>query len=102
MAQTFLMMDIKTTTHSSLIVTHPFTDSGFVGISGETTLMNLLENNDTLLRWQNQMKNQIGECDSANRIFMLFTKPYRMVILKYAEPYLSQKDFSEILSNVWM
>jgi hypothetical protein len=96
------MMDIKTTTHSSLIVTHPFTDSGFVGISGETTLMNLLENNDTLLRWQNQMKNQIGECDSANRIFMLFTKPYRMVFLKYAEPYLSQKDFSEILSNVWM
>ncbi len=34
--------------------------------------------------------------------FLLLTKPYRLVFLKYAEPYLSQKDFSQILSSVWI
>ena len=31
----------------------------------------------------------------------MLTKPYRLVFLKYAEPYLSQKDFSRILADAW-
>lgn len=102
LAKTFLMLDIETTPLSPIIVTHPFTDSGIVGFSGATKPENILENHDALLRWQKQMKNQINESDSADRIFLLLTKPYRLVFLKYAEPYLSQKDYSRILADVWM
>ena len=102
LAKTFLMTDIKMTPHSPIIITHPFTDTGFVYFKGYRKPENLLENNDALLRWHNEMRKQINESDSADRIFSLLTKPYRLVFLKYAEPYLSQKDFSEILSDMWI
>ncbi len=102
LAQTFLMMDIKTTPHSPLIVAHPFTDSGFVGFKEDAFPSNILENENALLRWREQMKTRINECDSAHQIFMHLTKPYRLVFLKYTEPHLSQKDFSEILCDVWI
>lgn len=102
LAQTFLMTDITTTSFSPVIVKHPFTDSGIVYFKGDSKPENLLENNDALLRWHEKVKKQISESDSADRIFSLITKPYRLVFLKYAEPYLSRKDFSEILSDVWI
>ena len=102
LAQTFLMTDIKTTPFSPVIVTHPFTDTGFIYFKGDSKPKNLLENKDTLLRWHNEVKKQISESNSADRIFLLLTKPYRLVFLKYAEPYLTQKDFSRILADVWI
>lgn len=96
------MIDIETTAYSPIIVTHPFTDSGIVGFSGSDMPENIMENHDALLRWQKQIKKQINESDSADRIFLLLTKPYRLVFLKYAEPYLSQKDYSQILCDVWI
>lgn len=101
LAQTFLTMEIETTSYSPVVVKHPFTDSAFVGIEGKLELLNLLESKDALLRWQEQMKTYIGKCTASHHIFMFLTKPYRMVFLKYAEPFMSQKDFSEILSDVW-
>lgn len=102
LAQTFLKTDIKTTSFSPVIVTHPFTDTGFVYFKGYRKPENLLENDNALLRWHDEVKKQISKSDSADRIFSLLTKPYRLVFLKYAEPYLSRKDFSEILSDVWI
>lgn len=96
------MLDIETTSFSPVIVKHPFTDSGVVGFSGDKKPENILENHNALLRWQKAVNKQINESDSANRIFLLLTKPYRLVFLKYAEPYLSKKDFSQILSDVWI
>ncbi|MCI8331520.1 MAG: hypothetical protein HFE78_01655 [Clostridiales bacterium] len=89
-------MEIKTTPPSP----HPFTDSGFVGFKEDAFPSNLLENENTLLQWRDQMKKRFNKCEFAQQIFMFLTKPYRMVFLKYAEPYLSQKDLSEILSDV--
>ena len=82
LAQTFLMTDIKTTPFSPVIVTHPFTDTGFIYFKGDSKPKNLLENKDTLLRWHNEVKKQISESNSADRIFLLLTKPYRLVFLK--------------------
>ncbi|MCM1364513.1 MAG: hypothetical protein NC215_05995 [Ruminococcus sp.] len=101
LARTFLTLDIETTPHSPIIVKHPFTDTGFVGFKDKDYPSNLLEDENALLRWREQMKSFINKCDSPHHIFMLLTKAYRMVFLKYAEPYMSQKDFSEILSDVW-
>lgn len=102
LAQHFLMMDIKTTPHSPVIVSHPFTDTGYVGFLGDRFPQTILENRDAFLRWQTEKKKQINESDSADRIFFMMTKPYRLIFLKYAEPHLSQKDFSRILGDVWI
>lgn len=96
------MLDIETTPFSPVLVKHPFTDSGIVGFSGDNKPENILDNYTALLRWQKAIKKEINESDSADRIFLYLTKPYRLVFLKYAEPYLSQKDFSQILSDVWI
>ncbi|MCM1391300.1 MAG: hypothetical protein NC185_00825 [Ruminococcus sp.] len=96
-----MTLDIETTPHSPIIVKHPFTDTVFVGFKGKDYSSNLLEDENALLRWREQMKTYISKCTAPHHIFMFLTKPYRMVFLKYAEPYLSQKDFSEILSDVW-
>ena len=96
------MLDIETIPSSPVIVTHPFTNSGVVGFSGYNKPENILDNHNALLRWQKEMNKQISEFDSAVRIFLYLTKPYRLVFLKYAEPYLSRKDFSQILSDVWI
>ncbi len=101
LAQEFLMMDIETTPCSPITVTHPFTDSAIVSFSGDEILLNLLGSHDDLLRWQEEMKKQINESSSAHQILMLLENPHRMFFLKHAEPYLSQKDFSQILSDVW-
>ena len=69
LAQHFLMMDIKTTPHSPVIVSHPFTDTGYVGFLGDRFPQTILENRDAFLRWQTEKKKQINESDSADRIF---------------------------------
>ena len=100
LAQAFLMMNIEATPHSPIIVTHPFTDTGYVVLAEDKLPQNILENRDTLIRWQAEKKKQLNKSDSADQIFSLLTKLYRMVFLKYSEPYLSKKDFSRILADV--
>lgn len=102
LAKTFLMIDIKTTPYSPVIVMHPFTNTGFVYFKGGSKPENILENDNALLRWQKAMKNQIDQSDSIDRIFLLLTKPYRLVFLKYSEAYLTQKDFSQMLAEIWI
>ncbi|GFI56556.1 hypothetical protein IMSAG013_01619 [Clostridiales bacterium] len=102
LAQAFLMMNIEATPHSPIIVTHPFTDTGYVVLAEDKLPQNILENRDTLIRWQAEKKKQLNKSDSADQIFSLLTKLYRMVFLKYSEPYLSKKDFSRILADVWI
>lgn len=69
LAQHFLMMDIKATPHSPVIVSHPFTDTGYVGFLENRLPQNVLENRDAFLHWQTEKKKQINESDSADRIF---------------------------------
>lgn len=105
LAKTFLMLDIAETKMSPLIVKHPFTDTGIVAFrkdDGGIVQANLLEDKEELQKWRRHMVEQVDCSESAFHIHLMVTKPYRLAFLKYAQPYLSQKNFSEILNDAWV
>lgn len=105
LAKNFLMLDIAETKMSPLIVKHPFTDTGVIAFrkdDGSIGQANLLEDQTQLQKWRRQMARQIDRSESAFHIHLMVTKPYRLTFLKYAQQYLSNKDFSEMLNDAWV
>lgn len=103
MARTFLYLDIEETKYGTIMVQHPFTNSGMVCLPNgkEPEFVNLLEDENALSRWRDIMKNRIEECEYPYQIYILLNKPYRLAFLKYTTEYMSQDDLSEILADVW-
>lgn len=103
-AVTLLMTDIHETEYSPMVVQHPFTSSGTVGVrkDGGFQVIDITENEENLRLWREQIKEQIKEADNAFDIYMLLNKPYALTFLKFAEPYLSREDMSKILSCAWV
>ncbi|MBE6971758.1 MAG: hypothetical protein E7446_06525 [Ruminococcaceae bacterium] len=105
LAKTFLYFDIQLTDFSPLIVKHPFTTSGITGLRGDDggiIMADLVNNPEDLDKWREAVKEQIDEADSAFQLHMMVDKSYALGFLKYAEPYLSEKDFGQILSSAWI
>ncbi len=103
-ARTLLMTPIHQTKFSPMVVQHPFTSSGIIGIlQGETFVpLDITQSEENLAEWQRQMIATINEAENAYKIYMLTNKPYSLTFLKYAEPHLSRTDFSQILADAWM
>lgn len=104
-AKTLLMTEVHKTKLSPMIVQHPFTSSGFVAVpanGNEHTMLDITENKDNLRKWQTGMKQLIDKAENPFQIYLMINPPYGLTFLKFASPYLSKKDFSEILSNAWI
>ncbi len=104
-AKTLLQLDIQKTKMSPLVVKHPFTDSGIVGIQtpdGHLGIANLVESKKDLQTWRKQTAETIDQAESPYQVFMLITKPYLLGFLKYAQPYLSNEDFTQMLADAWV
>ncbi len=104
-AKTLLLTTIHKTDYSPEIVQHPFTNSGYVMTyreNGKMEMYNILESQENLREWQNHTKNRIDKAPNAYAVYSMVNKPYAITFLKYAEPYLSRKDFSEILADAWV
>lgn len=104
-AKTLLQLDIQKTKMSPLVVKHPFTDSGIVGIQtpdGHLGIANLVENSKDLKTWREQTAGYIDQAETPYHVFMLITKPYLLGFLKYAKPYLSTEDFTQLLADAWI
>lgn len=104
-AKTLLQLDIQKTKMSPLVVKHPFTNSGIVGIQtqdGHLGIANLVESKEDLLTWRKQTAEHIGQAESPYQVFMLITKPYMLGFLKYAKPFLSNEDFTQMLADAWI
>lgn len=104
LAHTLLWFDIQPTKMSPLVVKHPFTDSGLVGVrseDGEPSMKNLLDSPDTLRGWRNNISRQIDSAETATELFALVTKPYRLGFLKLAAPYLCEQDAARFLAYAW-
>lgn len=104
-AKVLLQLDIQKTPMSPLVVKHPFTDSGIVGIQapdGHLGIANLVENSKDLKTWREQTAGYIDQAETPYHVFMLITKPYMLGFLKYAKPYLSNEDFTRMLSDAWI
>lgn len=105
-ARTFAMLEPKETPYSPIVIMHPFTNSGFVVLknefSSETECANIMEDKMARQRWQKDLKERINGFTSLSQVFMFLMKPYRLVFLKHAMPYVSEKDYSENLANAWI
>ena len=104
-ARMLLAQDIQPTAHAPVIVSHPFTSSGIVGLreaDGNITFGDLMGSPDDLARWRQMVGEQIDGADSAISILSLLNRSYYMAFIKYAAPYLSEKDLGQLLSNAWI
>lgn len=103
-AQMLLAQDITETKFSPMVVQHPFTNSGISGIpaDGRIQLLNLCESQEDLSRWRDTLSATIDKAEKPMDIYMMLNTPYALTFLKYAEPYMSRKDFSELLGTAWI
>ena len=69
-AEMLLMTDIHETSYSPVVVQHPFTSTGIVGVkeNGEMKILDITENQENLSLWQKQVRRMINEADSAFQI----------------------------------
>lgn len=103
-AKQLVMVDFNLTKFSPMVVQHPFTSSGMVAVPSDEgiRLLDITESKKDLAYWQDLMKKQINHAKNAYQIYMMTNKPYSLTFLKMASPFLSQKDFSEILADAWI
>lgn len=105
LSHTLLELDIQLTKMSPLVVKHPFTDSGIVGLrkeDGGIAVADLTSDLVSLHTWRGQMGRLIDDAEKPLDLFMMITKPYKLGFLKYAEPYLSEQDTALFLSQAWI
>lgn len=104
-ARSILMLDIQPTEFSPIVVKHPFTDSGIVGLryeNGSPNMVNLLYDPEALRKWTEDWKEQIDKAETAFELMLMITKPYKLGFLKYAAPGLSEQDLAHFLSHAWV
>lgn len=105
LSHTLLELDIQLTKMSPLVVKHPFTDSGIVGLrkeDGGIAVADLTSDPTSLRLWREQMGRLIDDAEKPIDLFMMITKPYKLGFLKYAAPYLSEQDTALFLSQAWI
>lgn len=105
-AKTLLMTAVNQTPYSPMLVQHPFTSTGLVALPTEKhegfRPIDITLNEENLKRWQESVGQIIDEAENPYHIYMLLNPPYALTFLKLASPYLSRKDFSEILASAWI
>ena len=104
-AKTLLKLDIQKTEMSPLVVKHPFTDSGIVGIrqeDGHYAIGNLIDSEADMKAWNKQTEELIDQAETPFHVFMMITKSYMLGFLKYAKPFLSSEDFTKMLADAWV
>ena len=85
---------------NGMIVQHPYTNTRYT-MNPENGQTVDLTNKKERQEWQTAIESQIRKSEVDTIIYLLLNEPWSIVWLNLVEPYLSLKDFSDILSNVW-
>lgn len=102
LAKYFLDIDIQENDIVPDIVSHPFFQYCYV-IDEETgEMVNILENENALIKIKEQIKERINRIDNYMQFTLLVTKPYRLAFLKHTIEYLNKEDFSKYLIDTWV
>lgn len=101
MARLFAWLDPQPTECSPFIIKHPFTDGGFVVVGADSQFKNIMEDEQALRLWQEEVSEKIEKMEKSSDLLPYMTKTYRLAFLKHAEPYLSKTDYSEWLAYAW-
>ena len=105
LTKALLHMEPEMTEFSPMIIHHPFTNSGIVGLQdeqGNLRIGNILESTEDKMQWQKQMEKIIDGTSNVFSLYHLIEKPYVLAFLKFAAPHLSKADFSTILADAWI
>lgn len=103
-ATVLIYLDFEKTAFYPMVVQHPYTTSTLVGLHTDSgsTIVNLLEDKDSLAKWQDMLKNEISCARSVSDIYCHLTKPYALSFLQLIEKHLSSEDLSQLLRDTWM
>lgn len=100
-AKWLLSQDIGKTPYSPMVVQHPFTSSGITMLPGDEFPMDITKSPENLNRWREYMSKKIDSAATASCIGLMLNKSYGLTFLKFAKPYLSRADLSELLADAW-
>lgn len=101
-ARMLLWTDVHKTEYSPMVVQHPFASSGFMLFPGDEFPIDITKNAENLNRWREYMGKKIDDAVTASCISYMLNKTYGLTFLKFAEPYLSRADMSELLADAWI
>ena len=105
LAKSFLHFEPEPTEYAPVIIHHPFTTSGLVALKqpdGSQGIGNILEDPKDLQAWREQQEIIIDQMKTPLQLAFRITNPYAFGFLKFAQPYLSRDDMSEVLSYMWI
>lgn len=86
---------------SPIRVSHPFIEEGVSFNLKTGEVINLLEDEETLKKEKAVRLKRMRNMSPLQIVFCV-SKPYRMLYLSLAFPYLSKKERSEIMHEVWI
>lgn len=80
---------------------HPYIDSCVINSIDTNKPLNIFQDTEKYLKWQEQFKEEIIHRKNVYSIFSLLKPAYRMSFFNDINQYLSDKDFSEMLALSW-
>lgn len=95
----FLHLDIKETQFPWLIQ-HPFWNTPFLPYEGQ--MVNILEEPQIYQKIIKNKEEKIQTLKDVSSILLCIDKPYRLTFLKFIREYMSIKDFSHFLGEIWI
>ena len=84
-------------------IIHPVFESTIAGISDGDNgkIVDFYNNDDNLQLVRDSFLKRIKSSTTINELYCIVRKSYRLTFLKFAEPFLSCNDMSELLADAW-
>ena len=100
-ARTFLYLDIQPLQMG--FVSHPFAQYTIQAaqINNNIEMLNITDDTD-LQKWQEATKNAINKINDVFSFLHMINKPYLPAFFKQINSFLSKKDYSIFLAEMWM
>lgn len=86
---------------NGIIISHPYTNCG-ITLTREGRVIDLINNEADQIEFKKMVFNEIDKAHNLVRIRMLINKPYLLLWFKLINEYLSEKDFAQYLSEIWI
>lgn len=101
-ARAFLYLDIKVEEKFGLFVQHPYFGQvvDAVQVDGKLEMVDLREP-EGLRKMRKRVLNTIDAVEKYAQFFIFVRAPFLPVFFKFTQQYLSLKDYSEALADVW-
>ena len=86
-----------------LFISHTYANSAIVCLSknGNMVMGNIVENEEDYKAYRKQTFNLIDSADNCRHILMLINTPYKLLWFKYVRHFLSDRDYGELLKEIW-